>query len=413
MTRWSLLLQTPSSSYTTSWDSTSLAVNVNVSMDDNFFQPSSITVTTGDTIIWQNDGNNPHTTTGGLRGAPTGAWDHQVSSGNSSPSVVFNTAGTFPYHCRFHFGMDGTVVVQEPPTPTPEPPTPTPTATAVSGQGGTPTAQPTATPPATVVPTSTPRPTRTPLPELTVVPEEQITTPDDEGGIVSVVHPTSPTSVELPEQGAKLDIPAPVQAETFQVRLRTVSSDNLPLQPDGRALSALNIDLFDTDGVLMQGVRLWSRATLSIKLTESMVQELGGASSVFNEHAAGRLRIQKLSPAGTSWSDLLTTLDLSARTFSASVLQFSTFALVWSGQPPEATATATVIATPTVPPTPSATPTVAAAPTVAPTPPASPQPSAPDTGDVAISTTMLLALAALGLALTIIGSLFHVSRGRR
>ena len=86
-----------------------------------------------------------------------------------------------------------------------------------------------------------------------MVPEEQITTPDDEGGVVSIVHPTSPTSIELPEQGAKFDIPAPVQSETFQVRLRTVSSDNLPVQPDGRALNALNIDLFDTDGVLMRG----------------------------------------------------------------------------------------------------------------------------------------------------------------
>ena len=105
------------------------------SMNNNFFSPDPITVTVGDTITWSNSSGQSHTTTDGVRtnlGAAGGIWDQTVSSGSSSTAVTFNTMGTFQYFCRFHSGMDGSVVVQAAEaTPTPAPaPTATPEATA-------------------------------------------------------------------------------------------------------------------------------------------------------------------------------------------------------------------------------------------------------------------------------------------
>ena len=74
-----------------------------VDQENNFFSPSLITITEGDTITWNNNGSVSHTTTDGTRSSsPFDVWDYTVPSGSSSPSVTFNTAGTFAYHCRFH-----------------------------------------------------------------------------------------------------------------------------------------------------------------------------------------------------------------------------------------------------------------------------------------------------------------------
>ena len=356
------------------------AAGSNVVMLDDFFQPQSITVTSGDTITWNNDGARGHTATSGVRGdADAGSiWDHGVSSGSSSPAVTFGTPSTFPYFCRIHPGMDGTVIVQAAPTPTPTR-TPEPTATPLTA-APTPTASP------------TPRPSPTPLPELMVVPEEQITPPDLEGGVVSVVHPTSQATVELPESGVRLEIPSTVQAESFQVRVREIGAAGLEVGPDARALRAIEIDLFDKDGALLQGVRFWSSGRLSIRLADIEIVALGGLGAVFNAHAAGRLRIQKLSPTTMSWDDQLTSFDIGTRTFSASVLQFSTFAPVWSGQLPAATATPI-----------SLTPTPAGR---------GLPPGPPRVGGTRVAISMLLVVAATGALVAIGGVLLFTSRRR-
>lgn len=92
-------------------------------MGNFFFSPDPVVVTAGDTITWLNSSGLGHTTTSGVRGEGTAGslWDHTVSTEGSSPAVTFDTAGTFAYFCRFHFGMDGLVTVQAAPTPVPVP----------------------------------------------------------------------------------------------------------------------------------------------------------------------------------------------------------------------------------------------------------------------------------------------------
>lgn len=137
---------------------------------DNSFSPVSITIDVGDTVIWSNNGENPHTTTNGERRADGAGnvWDQTLNLGESSTVVSFGTAGTFPYHCKFHQGMDGTVTVQAAATAIPG----QPEATAILEPNATPTSVPaaTSTPEPASEPTAAPEPTASSTPEPAAAP---------------------------------------------------------------------------------------------------------------------------------------------------------------------------------------------------------------------------------------------------
>ncbi|MFQ5603972.1 MAG: cupredoxin domain-containing protein [bacterium] len=92
-----------------------------IAMQDNFFSPKDVTVKAGATIIWDNVGNRPHTST-----SDDGIWDSgNVDSGQSwSWQVPEATAdGTsLPYFCVYHGnkggqGMAGVIYVGTQPPP--------------------------------------------------------------------------------------------------------------------------------------------------------------------------------------------------------------------------------------------------------------------------------------------------------
>ena len=70
------------------------------------FSPTSITVAAGTTITWQNNDGVDHTST-----SDNGVWDTGTIAPGQSKTTVFNTPGTFTYHCTVHPMMTGTVVV--------------------------------------------------------------------------------------------------------------------------------------------------------------------------------------------------------------------------------------------------------------------------------------------------------------
>jgi len=80
-----------------------------IAMSASVFSPATITVTAGTTITWQNFDNIVHTSTSDSTGWNTG----DIQPG-ASKTAVFNTQGTFKYHCTYHraMGMVGTVIVQ-------------------------------------------------------------------------------------------------------------------------------------------------------------------------------------------------------------------------------------------------------------------------------------------------------------
>jgi plastocyanin len=86
---------------------TALAADHAVSIAGFAFSPSTVTVSVGDTVTWTNSDGATHTAT-----ANDGSWDTgNIAGGGGTGAVTFATAGTFPYHCRLHTQMPGTVVV--------------------------------------------------------------------------------------------------------------------------------------------------------------------------------------------------------------------------------------------------------------------------------------------------------------
>ena len=76
-----------------------------VAAKDNFFSPGKVTITVGTQVKWVNKGFALHTTT-----SNDGLWGKKLAPGQSFV-YTFNSTGTFLYHCKFHFGMNGKVVV--------------------------------------------------------------------------------------------------------------------------------------------------------------------------------------------------------------------------------------------------------------------------------------------------------------
>lgn len=85
-----------------------LAVTHDVTVGDNFFSPSSLTIQVGDTVRWNNaSGGNSHNVT-----ANDGSFA-SVTSSSFTFTHTFNSTGSVPYHCTIHSSsMKGTITVQ-------------------------------------------------------------------------------------------------------------------------------------------------------------------------------------------------------------------------------------------------------------------------------------------------------------
>ena len=72
------------------------------------FSPSTLTVSVGDTVLWQNNHGIDHTVTS--TDSP-----EEWHDSNISPSGYFDlqflNAGTFPYDCAYHASMTGIIIV--------------------------------------------------------------------------------------------------------------------------------------------------------------------------------------------------------------------------------------------------------------------------------------------------------------
>ncbi len=70
------------------------------------FQPANLTIAAGDTIVFANQDNAPHTATD-----DAGAFDTGRLTGGASAQLTFPSAGQFAYHCDIHRMMKGTITV--------------------------------------------------------------------------------------------------------------------------------------------------------------------------------------------------------------------------------------------------------------------------------------------------------------
>jgi plastocyanin len=75
-------------------------------------------VAVGSTVTWQNNSGVGHTvfwddaTGRAAAAAGDGTGDMATLDNGASHTRVFNTAGTYGFHCTIHLGMTGTLTVQ-------------------------------------------------------------------------------------------------------------------------------------------------------------------------------------------------------------------------------------------------------------------------------------------------------------
>ena len=76
------------------------------------YLPQDITISTGDTVLWDNVDNAAHTVTGGSPSdGPSGVFDSSLLMAGLDYSFTFNDAGSYDYFCMVHPWMVGSVTV--------------------------------------------------------------------------------------------------------------------------------------------------------------------------------------------------------------------------------------------------------------------------------------------------------------
>ena len=78
-----------------------------ITVRDFTYQPASIVVAAGDTIIWLNADFVPHTAT-----ADDNAWDSKTLAAGATWRLVADTLGRYRYYCTFHPNMEGVIEVR-------------------------------------------------------------------------------------------------------------------------------------------------------------------------------------------------------------------------------------------------------------------------------------------------------------
>ncbi len=71
------------------------------------FQPSTLTVSAGTTVAWENQDSTSHTVSSDAKGL----FDSGALAPGDEFSFTFNTPGSYGYHCNIHPSMKGTIVV--------------------------------------------------------------------------------------------------------------------------------------------------------------------------------------------------------------------------------------------------------------------------------------------------------------
>ena len=70
------------------------------------FNPPSLSIAAGDTVVFTNQDAAPHTAT-----SDDGLFDTGRLSQGQSAQLTFSAAGTYPYYCAIHPSMRGTITV--------------------------------------------------------------------------------------------------------------------------------------------------------------------------------------------------------------------------------------------------------------------------------------------------------------
>ena len=81
------------------------AQTANVTIANFAFDPGTLNITAGTTVVFTNNDSATHTAT-----ADDGSWDTGNLAQGASASITFDTPGTYTYHCAIHPSMTATIV---------------------------------------------------------------------------------------------------------------------------------------------------------------------------------------------------------------------------------------------------------------------------------------------------------------
>jgi plastocyanin len=93
-----------STSVANSCGSSGASANINAT-SSNTFSPKTATITHGQSVCWQNSSSVLHTVTD-----DGGSFDTDLPAGQILVHT-YPSPGTFPFHCKIHSGMTGTITV--------------------------------------------------------------------------------------------------------------------------------------------------------------------------------------------------------------------------------------------------------------------------------------------------------------
>ena len=85
----------------------SRAADTEVKIDNFTYNPQTITVKAGTTVVWTNHDDIPHTVT-----SKTGAFKSKALDTDDKFSFTFTTPGSYDYFCALHPHMTGSIVVE-------------------------------------------------------------------------------------------------------------------------------------------------------------------------------------------------------------------------------------------------------------------------------------------------------------
>jgi plastocyanin len=79
---------------------------------NNCYIPNSVSINSGDTVIWSNDDTAAHTVTSGTpESGPDGTFDSSLFMAGTTFGVTFDNKGSYDYFCMVHPWMTGDVKV--------------------------------------------------------------------------------------------------------------------------------------------------------------------------------------------------------------------------------------------------------------------------------------------------------------
>jgi plastocyanin len=82
------------------------ATEMTVTIDNFTFAPAELTVKVGDTVIWKNHDDIPHTV------VSAGKFRSKAMDTDDSFTFTFTAAGDYKYFCSLHPHMTGTIKVE-------------------------------------------------------------------------------------------------------------------------------------------------------------------------------------------------------------------------------------------------------------------------------------------------------------